>query len=61
MLPRRFIAWRKLYLVAGERCIFFCIIIFQTFFNTLNVTQNITYLILLTPTVFTLLTLPTIF
>ena len=29
-------------------------------FNTLNATKNTTYLILLTPTVFTLLTMPTI-
>ena len=61
MLPGRFIAWRKRYLVVGERCIFFILLFFQTLFNTLNVTQIITYLILLTPTVFTLLTMPTIF
>ena len=61
MLPGRFIAWRKRYLVVGERCIFFILLFFQTLFNTLNVTQIITYLILLTLTVFTLLTMPTIF
>ena len=61
MLPGRFIAWRKRYLVVEEKCIFFFILLFfQTLFNTLNATKNTTYLILLTPTVFTLLTMPTI-
>ena len=44
----------------GKMYLFFILLFFQTLFNTLNATQNTTYLILLTPTVFTLLTMPTI-